>query len=82
MPRELTETYSPPWCPHFLGRYEPQERLPDGRPGPQRFTVECRVCGASWAGTCESGMVQQRIAKLAAPHLHRDPLKTTKTGFR
>jgi hypothetical protein len=73
--RDLPHAFSPPWAPHFVGRHGDIEKDPEtSAPEPIHFTVECGRCGARWAGTCESGMVRQRISRLAVAHAHRNPL--------
>ncbi len=74
MTRELSATYRPPWVgEHFTGRYEPRTVDAEGKPEEQRFEVTCSICQIAFRGTCESGMPQQRIAKLAVGHVHKLP---------
>jgi len=71
----FSERYSPPWCLHVEGSYEP--RVLDREtmiPEPQRVYAVCRECKAEFRTTCASGQVRAHIAQFARVHLHRDPL--------
>lgn len=75
MPSELSETWSPPWAPHVVGRFEPRVYdAEEHRYEPQRVEIECVSCGARHRTECASGNVRQRVQVFARVHLHRDPL--------
>lgn len=71
--RVLSETWSPPWAQHVVGKYEP-ERFDDGKREPQMVEATCSVCKQTMRRPCDSGRVRAHIATFAQLHLHRDPL--------
>jgi hypothetical protein len=73
--RALTESWSPEWAPHAVGRYEAREVDPEtGLAEPQRIEMTCSVCKDTARRSCTSGQVRQHIATFARMHLHRSPL--------
>ncbi len=70
---DLTESYSPRWAPHVVGRYERRAFDPTLHVHePQRYVVTCAACGAEHRGECASGMVRDHIATFARVHVHAE----------
>lgn len=67
--------WTPSWGgSHVKGRYS-ERTFDGGLPEPQRVECHCEKCGARWVAACTSGSVRSHIAKFAAVHAHKDPLK-------
>jgi hypothetical protein len=77
-PREDWHEWRPPFAPHVVGWFEPRPASRDLNPGEtpeQKWRVRCETCGDVFQGACSTGAIRTHIARFAAAHLHRDPLK-------
>jgi hypothetical protein len=70
--------YSPRWAPYVVGRHEPIS-FDDGDRREQRWEVECKHCGATFQGTCATGLVRRHVANFAHQHFECKPRRIDPT---